>query len=131
MQNAFGLDDEPNYGSGSTQLSFPVLQGQDLQQVAQVRHSCRPRAACRPFQGCTTWFIPLTKQTIVQLFDPVTSSRPDLAKALQQQVQSIQSSTEAWGLIAGLANHEASLPNAASRTTSTRAYCLLEGSSRP
>ncbi|AFR92571.1 hypothetical protein C343_00448 [Cryptococcus neoformans C23] len=60
-------------------VSFPVLPQSDLTQVAQ---------------------------TILQLFDPVTSSNPAQAKYLQSELQKIQGTPEAWGLIAGLASHE-------------------------
>ncbi|KAL1406931.1 hypothetical protein Q8F55_006343 [Vanrija albida] len=63
----------------ATNLSFPVLPQSDIDQVAA---------------------------TILQLFDPATSSNPALAKSLQQQLQELQARPEAWGLIAGLAHHD-------------------------
>lgn len=45
-------------------------------------------------------------QTILHLFSPTTSSQPDLATTLQHELQTIQASIEAWGLIAGLAGQE-------------------------
>ncbi|CAK9779796.1 ARM repeat-containing protein [Cutaneotrichosporon oleaginosum] len=60
-------------------MAFPVLPASDIAQVAA---------------------------TILHLFDPSTSAQPSLAKSLQQQLQDVQSRTEAWGLISGLAKHE-------------------------
>ncbi|WVR03182.1 hypothetical protein IAU60_000173 [Kwoniella sp. DSM 27419] len=60
-------------------MSFPQLPQEDLSRVAQL---------------------------IVHLFDPSTSSNPELAKHLQHELQQIQGAPEAWGLIAGLAGSE-------------------------
>ncbi|WVQ82597.1 hypothetical protein IAT38_004727 [Cryptococcus sp. DSM 104549] len=73
---AFTMEEEPALPS---HLSFPVLPTSDLQQVAQ---------------------------TILLLFEPSTSSNPGQAKYLQSELQKIQATQEAWGLIAGLAGHE-------------------------
>lgn len=59
-------------------MSFPVLAPSDIDHVAA---------------------------TILHLFHPATASNPTLAKQLQQQLQELQARPEAWGLIAGLANH--------------------------
>nr|ODO01293.1 hypothetical protein L204_02021 [Cryptococcus depauperatus CBS 7855] len=76
MDTVITMDEEVN---PPTNLSFPVLPMSDLQQVAQ---------------------------TILQLFSPATSSNPIQAKYLQSELQKIQGTQEAWGLIAGLAGHE-------------------------
>ncbi|RXK39632.1 hypothetical protein M231_03134 [Tremella mesenterica] len=71
------LDDESQ--PPSQPVVFPSLQPADLEQVAQ---------------------------TILQLFNPQTSGNPELAKQLQSELHRIQSTPEAWGLIAGLASHD-------------------------
>ncbi|ORY23548.1 armadillo-type protein [Naematelia encephala] len=63
---------------GLGNLAFPVLSSEDLERVSN---------------------------TILQLFDPSTSSDPDLAKRLQADLLAVQGRQEAWGLIGGLASH--------------------------
>ncbi|RSH89503.1 hypothetical protein EHS25_002053 [Saitozyma podzolica] len=48
----------------------------------------------------------LSFPTILHLFDPSTSSNPELAKHLQHELQQLQAAPEAWGLIAGLSTHD-------------------------
>ena len=45
-------------------------------------------------------------QTILQLFALETAGNPELAKQLQSELQRIQQTPEAWGLISGLASHD-------------------------
>ena len=49
-------------------------------------------------------------QTILHLFSPSVASDPENAGRLQGELQRIQTTPEAWGLIAGLATHEVSFP---------------------
>ena len=84
--------DYDEHGAFTSALAFPSLSGPDLDLVAQVGIMHSPAL--------------LNDQTILQLFSPTTSSNPDLAKKLQHDLQTIQSTTEAWGLIAGLSTYE-------------------------
>lgn len=45
-------------------------------------------------------------ETVRHLYDPSTSGNPSLTKHWQHELQQIQTSPEAWGLINGLATHD-------------------------
>ncbi|ODN73851.1 hypothetical protein L202_07374 [Cryptococcus amylolentus CBS 6039] len=88
MDIGITLDEEV---AGPSSLSLPVIPQSDLEQVAQ---------------------------TILQLYDPVTSSNPQLVKEIETGLQGLQHRPEAWGLLNGLAGHpEASVRFFAVNTT--------------
>ncbi|WVQ72312.1 hypothetical protein IAR50_001862 [Cryptococcus sp. DSM 104548] len=88
MDIGITLDEEV---AGPSSLSLPVIPQSDLDQVAQ---------------------------TILRLYDPATSSNPQLVKEIESGLQGLQHRPEAWGLLNGLAGHpEASVRFFAVNTT--------------